>query len=67
MVSHMAPERIRALAEASLLRLKTDRIDLFYQHRVDPNVPMEDVAGFSRFDQSIEVWSANICITEITK
>ena len=39
------PERIRAVAEASLMRLKTDRIDLFYQHRVDPNVPMEDVAG----------------------
>jgi len=39
------PERIRAVAEASLSRLKTDRIDLFYQHRVDPNVPIEDVAG----------------------
>lgn len=39
------PERIRAVAEASLKRLKTDRIDLFYQHRVDPNVPMEEVAG----------------------
>jgi aryl-alcohol dehydrogenase-like predicted oxidoreductase len=39
------PERIREVAEASLRRLKTDRIDLFYQHRVDPNVPMEDVAG----------------------
>jgi len=39
------PERIRAVAEASLTRLKTDRIDLFYQHRVDPNVPIEDVAG----------------------
>jgi aryl-alcohol dehydrogenase-like predicted oxidoreductase len=39
------PERIRAVAEASLTRLKTDRIDLFYQHRVDPSVPMEDVAG----------------------
>ncbi|HME69523.1 MAG TPA: aldo/keto reductase [Myxococcota bacterium] len=39
------PERIRAVADASLLRLKTDRIDLFYQHRVDPNVPIEDVAG----------------------
>jgi aryl-alcohol dehydrogenase-like predicted oxidoreductase len=39
------PERIRAVAEASLRRLKTDRIDLFYQHRVDPNVPLEDVAG----------------------
>ncbi|WP_353085838.1 aldo/keto reductase [Stenotrophomonas sp.] len=38
------PERIRAVAEASLSRLKTDRIDLFYQHRVDPNVPIEDVA-----------------------
>jgi len=39
------PERIRAVAEASLKRLRTDVIDLFYQHRVDPNVPMEDVAG----------------------
>ena len=39
------PESIRAVAEASLKRLKTDRIDLFYQHRVDPNVPIEDVAG----------------------
>jgi aryl-alcohol dehydrogenase-like predicted oxidoreductase len=39
------PEHIREVAEASLRRLKTDHIDLFYQHRVDPNVPMEDVAG----------------------
>jgi aryl-alcohol dehydrogenase-like predicted oxidoreductase len=39
------PEHIRQVAEASLKRLKTDRIDLLYQHRVDPNVPMEDVAG----------------------
>jgi aryl-alcohol dehydrogenase-like predicted oxidoreductase len=39
------PERIRAVADASLKRLRTDRIDLFYQHRVDPNVPIEDVAG----------------------
>ncbi len=39
------PERIKQIAEASLKRLKTDRIDLFYQHRVDPNVPIEDVAG----------------------
>jgi aryl-alcohol dehydrogenase-like predicted oxidoreductase len=39
------PARIRQVAEASLKRLKTDRIDLFYQHRVDPSVPMEDVAG----------------------
>jgi aryl-alcohol dehydrogenase-like predicted oxidoreductase len=42
------PERIRQVAEASLRRLRTDRIDLFYQHRVDPNVPMEDVAGAVR-------------------
>lgn len=40
-----SPARIRAVAEASLKRLKTDYIDLFYQHRVDPDVPMEDVAG----------------------
>jgi len=39
------PQHIREVAEASLKRLKTDRIDLFYQHRVDPKVPMEDVAG----------------------
>jgi aryl-alcohol dehydrogenase-like predicted oxidoreductase len=39
------PERIRVVAEASLKRLKTDHIDLFYQHRVDPKVPIEDVAG----------------------
>ena len=39
------PARIRAVAEESLRRLKTDVIDLFYQHRVDPNIPMEDVAG----------------------
>ena len=39
------PERIRAVADASLKRLKTDRIDLFYQHRVDRSVPIEDVAG----------------------
>ncbi|GAB3504149.1 aldo/keto reductase [Spirosoma knui] len=42
------PENIRAVAEASLKRLKTDVIDLFYQHRVDPNVPIEDVAGTVR-------------------
>jgi len=39
------PGHIKEVAEASLKRLKTDYIDLFYQHRVDPNVPMEDVAG----------------------
>jgi aryl-alcohol dehydrogenase-like predicted oxidoreductase len=39
------PENIRHVAESSLKRLKTDCIDLFYQHRVDPNVPIEDVAG----------------------
>ena len=42
------PDQIRAVAEASLERLRTDRIDLFYQHRVDPAVPMEDVAGAVR-------------------
>ncbi|HWJ70715.1 MAG TPA: aldo/keto reductase [Sphingobium sp.] len=42
------PERIRQVAEASLKNLRTDRIDLFYQHRVDPNVPMEEVAGTVR-------------------
>ncbi|WP_224369433.1 aldo/keto reductase [Hyalangium versicolor] len=39
------PEHIKEVAEAALKRLKTDRIDLFYQHRVDPNVPIEEVAG----------------------
>jgi aryl-alcohol dehydrogenase-like predicted oxidoreductase len=39
------PEHIREVAEASLKRLRTETIDLFYQHRVDPNVPIEDVAG----------------------
>jgi aryl-alcohol dehydrogenase-like predicted oxidoreductase len=39
------PAHIRKVANASLTRLKTDRIDLFYQHRVDPDVPIEDVAG----------------------
>lgn len=39
------PETIRAVTEASLKRLKTDYIDLLYQHRVDPNIPIEDVAG----------------------
>jgi aryl-alcohol dehydrogenase-like predicted oxidoreductase len=40
-----SPARIRKVAEASLKRLNIDSIDLFYQHRVDPNVPIEDVAG----------------------
>jgi aryl-alcohol dehydrogenase-like predicted oxidoreductase len=39
------PQNIRDVAEAALKRLKTDRIDLFYQHRVDPNVPIEEVVG----------------------
>ena len=39
------PDNIRAVTEAALKRLRTDRIDLLYQHRVDPDVPMEDVAG----------------------
>lgn len=42
------PERIRQVADAALKRLRTDRIDLFYQHRVDPQVPMEEVAGTVR-------------------
>ncbi|SDJ83051.1 Predicted oxidoreductase [Pedobacter sp. ok626] len=40
-----SPSRMRAVAEASMKRLKTDYIDLFYQHRVDPNIPIEEVAG----------------------
>lgn len=39
------PDHVRAVADASLKRLQTDRLDLFYQHRVDPDVPIEDVAG----------------------
>ena len=39
------PEHIKTVVEGSLKRLKTDRVDLYYQHRVDPNVPIEDVAG----------------------
>ncbi|MDN3583188.1 aldo/keto reductase [Mucilaginibacter flavus] len=42
------PERIREVTEAALKRLRTDRIDLLYQHRVDPNIPIEDVAGTVR-------------------
>jgi aryl-alcohol dehydrogenase-like predicted oxidoreductase len=42
------PERIRAVVETSLQRLQTDRIDLLYQHRVDPKVPIEDVAGTAK-------------------
>src|SRR5208282_1148525 len=42
------PEHIKEVAEASLKRLKVDAIDLFYQHRVDPDVPIEDVAGAVR-------------------
>jgi aryl-alcohol dehydrogenase-like predicted oxidoreductase len=42
------PEHIEAVAEASLRRLRTDHLDLFYQHRVDPQVPIEDVAGAVR-------------------
>jgi aryl-alcohol dehydrogenase-like predicted oxidoreductase len=43
-----SPARIRAVVEQSLKRLQTDRIDLLYQHRIDPNVPIEDVAGAVR-------------------
>src|SRR6185369_14576354 len=43
--SDSRPEHIREVADASLQRLRVDAIDLFYQHRVDPDVPIEDVAG----------------------
>lgn len=43
-----SPARIRKVAETSLQRLRTDRIDLFYQHRTDPNIPIEEVAGTIR-------------------
>ncbi len=42
------PEHIREVVDAMLKRLRTDRLDLLYQHRVDPNVPIEDVAGTAR-------------------
>jgi aryl-alcohol dehydrogenase-like predicted oxidoreductase len=42
------PEYIKQIVEGSLLRLRVETIDLFYQHRVDPNVPIEDVAGALR-------------------
>src|SRR6266568_3535332 len=45
MGTNSRPEHIKAVADACLTRLRTDRIDLFYQHRVDPEVPIEDVAG----------------------
>ena len=45
LVLNSRPEHIRRVVEESLKRLRTDRIDLYYQHRVDPNVPIEDVAG----------------------
>lgn len=44
-VLNSQPKHIRKVVEQSLRRLKTDRIDLYYQHRVDPKVPIEDVAG----------------------
>src|SRR6202521_2322060 len=47
-VLNSLPDHIKEVADASLTRLKTDVIDLFYQHRVDPNVPIEDVAGAVR-------------------
>jgi aryl-alcohol dehydrogenase-like predicted oxidoreductase len=45
LILNSRPEHIRNVVEESLKRLRTDRIDLHYQHRVDPNVPIEDVAG----------------------
>src|ERR1700723_1338381 len=45
LILNSRPEHIRRVVEESLKRLRTDRIDLYYQHRVDPNVPIEDVAG----------------------
>jgi aryl-alcohol dehydrogenase-like predicted oxidoreductase len=45
LILNSRPEHIRKVVEGSLKRLRTDRIDLYYQHRVDPNVPIEDVAG----------------------
>src|SRR5580698_2901478 len=45
LVLNSRPEHIRRVVEGSLKRLRTDRIDLYYQHRVDPDVPIEDVAG----------------------
>jgi aryl-alcohol dehydrogenase-like predicted oxidoreductase len=52
------PEHIKEVVEASLKRLRTDRIDLLYQHRVDPAVPIEDVAGAVK-----ELISVNLALT----
>jgi len=58
------PERIKEVAESSLKRLKVDAIDLFYQHRVDPDVPIEEVAGVVPLQRSrykgpgtLSIWS----------
>src|SRR6266446_3203247 len=50
------PEYIKQIAEGSLKRLRIETIDLFYQHRVDPDVPIEDVAGAVRAQPSWNVW-----------
>src|SRR5438105_9049413 len=55
------PSQIRAVADASLKRLRTDRIDLFYQHRVDPDVPIEDVAA------TVKTSFANLAFVEWLK
>src|SRR5260221_5770734 len=56
------PERIRQVAEESLKRLKSESIDLFYQHRFDPNVPIEDVAGGSGKTGACETGKAGHCV-----
>jgi aryl-alcohol dehydrogenase-like predicted oxidoreductase len=55
------PDHIRTVVDASLQRLGTDRIDLLYQHRVDPEVPIEDVAGAVKDLVTAGRWSTSGC------
>jgi aryl-alcohol dehydrogenase-like predicted oxidoreductase len=61
------PERIRAVADAALLRLRTDVIDLFYQHRVDPNVPLEGVAGTVKNLIQEGKASTSVCLRQVPR
>src|SRR5207245_428857 len=61
------PEHIKQVADASLQRLKTGVIDLFYQHRVDPNVPIEDVAGAVKNLGALEVQFTTAELLEIDR
>src|SRR5947208_6381782 len=65
-VQDSRPERIKQSVEGSLKRLRTDVIDLYYQHRVDPNVPIEDVAGtirdLIRQGKVKHLWMSEACV-----